>query len=73
VLNHGFKQRDIVKCELIFIACCVLHNFLLDQMVRNHVRAGHGYPMNNNDCGWMVIQLMLIIMQPIGCCRSNLE
>ena len=46
MLSHGFKQRDIVKCEQIFIACCVLHNFLLDQMVRNHVRAGHGYPMN---------------------------
>jgi hypothetical protein len=46
VLSHGFKQRDIVKCEQIFIACCVLHNFLLDQMVRNHVRAGRGYPMN---------------------------
>jgi hypothetical protein len=48
VLNHGFKQRRIVKCEQIFIACCVLHNFLLDLMVRNHVRAGHGYPINNN-------------------------
>jgi hypothetical protein len=48
VLNHGFKQRDIVKCEQIFIACCVLHNFLLNQMVRNHVRAGRGYPMNND-------------------------
>ena len=48
VLNNGFKQRDIVKCKQIFIACCVLHNFLLDLMVRNHVRAGHGYPINND-------------------------
>ena len=48
VLNHGFKQHDIVKCEQIFIACCVLHNFLLDLMVRNHVRAGRGYPINND-------------------------
>ena len=48
VLNHGFKQRDIVKCEQIFIACCVLHNFLLDLMVRNHVRAGRGYQINND-------------------------
>jgi len=25
VLNHGFKHRGIVKCEHIFITCCVLH------------------------------------------------
>jgi hypothetical protein len=48
VLNHGFKQRDIVKCQHIFIACCVLHNFLLDLMVRNHMRVGCGYPINND-------------------------
>jgi len=48
VLNHGFKHRDIVKCEQIFITCCVLHNFLLDLMVRNHVRAGLGYQINND-------------------------
>jgi hypothetical protein len=48
VLNNGFKQRDIVKCEQILIACCVLHNFLLDQMLRNHVRAGRGYPIDND-------------------------
>ena len=48
VLYRRFKQRDIVKCEQIFIACCVLHNFLLDLMVRNHVRAGCGYPINND-------------------------
>jgi len=48
VLNNGFKQCDIVKCEQIFIACCVLHNFLLDLMVHNHVRAGRGYPINND-------------------------
>ncbi len=48
MLNNGFKQCDIVKCEQIFIACCVLHNFLLDLMVHNHVRAGRGYPINND-------------------------
>jgi hypothetical protein len=48
VLNHGFKHRDNVKCKQIFITCCVLHNFLLDLMVHNHVRAGRGYPINNN-------------------------
>jgi len=48
VLNHGFKHRDIVKCEHIFITCCVLHNFLLDLMVRNQVRVGRGYPIGND-------------------------
>jgi hypothetical protein len=27
VLNHGFKHREMEKCEKIFIGCCVLHNF----------------------------------------------
>jgi len=48
VLNHGFKHRDIVKCEQNFITCCVLHNFLLDLMVHNQVRAGRGYPIGND-------------------------
>ena len=48
MLNHGFKHRDIVKCEQIFITCCVLHNFLLNLIVCNHVRAGHGYPLGKD-------------------------
>ncbi len=48
MLNHGFKHCDIEKCEQIFITCCVLHNFLLDLMVCNHMRAGRGYPIKNN-------------------------
>ena len=37
------KMRTHIK-----IACCVLHNFLLDLMVRNHVRAGRRYPIYND-------------------------
>jgi hypothetical protein len=48
VLNHGFKQQEMEKCKKIFIGCGVLHNFLLDQMVRNNVRVGHGYPNGDN-------------------------
>jgi hypothetical protein len=48
VLNYGFKQRNNAQCEKIFIACSILHNFLLDLMVRNHVRVGRKYPINNN-------------------------
>jgi hypothetical protein len=36
------------KCEKIFIGCCVLHIFLLDQMVRNNVRVGRGYPIGDD-------------------------
>jgi hypothetical protein len=45
VLNHGFKFCEMEKCEKIFIGCCVLLNFLLDQMVWNNVRVGCGYPI----------------------------
>jgi hypothetical protein len=31
-----------------YIGCCVLHNFLLDQMVRNNRRVGHGYPIGDD-------------------------
>ena len=48
VLNHGSKHCNIVKCKQFCITCYVLHNFLLDLMVRNHVRAGHGYSIGNN-------------------------
>ena len=48
LLNHGFKHCNIVKCKQIFITCCVLHNFLLNLMVLNHVRAGHGYPIDKD-------------------------
>ncbi len=51
VLNSGFKYHKIVKCKQIFITCCVLHNFLLDMMVRNHVRAGRGYLIGNDRLG----------------------
>jgi hypothetical protein len=42
------KHRKMEQCEQIFLACCVLHNFLLDQMVRNSVRVGRGYPIGDN-------------------------
>jgi hypothetical protein len=48
VLNHGFKFCEMEKCEKIFTGCCVLHNFLLDQMVRNNVRVGRGYPIGDD-------------------------
>jgi hypothetical protein len=48
VLNHGFKHRKMEQCEKIFLACCILHNFLLDQMAWNSVRVGRGYPIGDD-------------------------
>jgi hypothetical protein len=48
VLNHVFKHRTIEKCEKKFIGCCVLHNFLLNQMVQNRMRVGRGYPIDDD-------------------------
>ena len=43
VLNHGFKFREMEKHKTIFIGCCILHNFLLDQ-----VSVGCGYPIGDD-------------------------
>ncbi len=48
VLNHGFKHRDIVICEKVFVTCCCLHNFMLDLTERNNVRIGGGYPIGHD-------------------------
>ena len=57
VLNHGFKQCDIVKYEQIFIACCVLHNFLLDVITREQ---DADIQLITTDYGWTGIQLMFV-------------
>jgi hypothetical protein len=33
-LEKGFKHRNIASCRKIFVACCILHNMMLDKMVR---------------------------------------
>ncbi len=48
VLNHGFKFCKMEQCKKTFIACWVLHNFLLDLMVWNNVRVCREYPINND-------------------------
>ncbi len=48
VLNHGLNHRKMEQCKKIFIACCVLHNFFLNQMVQNSVRGGHGYTIGDD-------------------------
>jgi hypothetical protein len=48
ILNNGFYQRDIVKCDKIFVTCCCLNNFMLDLMERTNVRVGRGAPMGDD-------------------------
>ena len=52
VLNCGLQYQDIGVCEKIFVACCCLHNFLLEVMEHNDVPIGHGSPPGN-DCMWL--------------------
>jgi hypothetical protein len=52
VLNNGFHYSEINICEKIFVACCCLNNFLLDQLERNTVRVGRGLPIGD-DSIWL--------------------
>ena len=49
-LDFGFKHRRIQICQHIFVACCVLHNMMLDEMVREEPppRIGRGCCMPND-------------------------
>ena len=46
-LDHGPRHRNILTCKRIFIACCVLHNMMLDEMVHEEPsqRVGRGCHM----------------------------
>lgn len=48
VLNNGFFYRDINICEKIFVTCCCLNNFLVDQMERSNIRVGCGGPIGDD-------------------------
>ena len=52
VLNSSMLFQDIGVCEKIFVACCCLHNFLLEVIECNDVRIGRGAPLGN-DCMWL--------------------
>ena len=44
ILNNGLLHRDMRTCEKTFVACCCLHNFLIDIIDRSSVRVGRGIP-----------------------------
>ena len=48
ILNNGLQYRDIRICEKIFVVCCCLHNFLLEQMERGTPKVGRGHPIGDN-------------------------
>ncbi|MFM8622630.1 MAG: transposase family protein [Holophagaceae bacterium] len=53
-LQQGFKFRSIEVCRNIFVACCVLHNMMLDEMTKEDanstIRRGICLP---NDGIWL--------------------
>ena len=49
MLNAGLHYRDIKVCEKIFVTCCCLHNFLLDQREYcSTSRVGRGMPIGDD-------------------------
>ena len=48
ILNNGLQYRDIRICEKIFVVCCCLHNFLLEQMERGVPKVGRGRPIGDD-------------------------
>ena len=53
VLNNGLNYCDINICKKIFVTCCCLNNFLLNQMERNIVQVGRGVPIGDDGI-WLV-------------------
>lgn len=49
-LQQGFKFRSIEVCRNIFVACCVLHNMMLDEMTKDDANSkiGHGICLGND-------------------------
>ncbi len=48
ILNNGLKYRDMKVCEKIFVLCCCMHNFLLEQREIGSPKVGHGRPIGDN-------------------------
>ena len=50
-LQQGFKFRSIGVCRNIFVACCVLHNMMLDEMTKDDANSkiGHGFCLPNDE------------------------
>ncbi len=50
--NNDMMFQDIGVCEKIFVACCCIHNFLLEVMELNDACIGRGAPLGD-DCIWL--------------------
>ena len=48
ILNNGLEYRDMKVCEKIFVACCCLHNFLLEEKEISAPKVGRGRPIGND-------------------------
>jgi hypothetical protein len=63
VLNNGFYHHDIIICEKIFVTCCCMNNYMLDQMVRTNVRVGRGAPMGKDGI-WLSGENVTVNVEP---------
>ncbi len=48
ILNNGLEYHDMKVCKKIFVVCCCLHNFLLEQSEIGSPKVGHGRPIGDN-------------------------
>jgi hypothetical protein len=48
ILNNGLKYCDMKVCKKIFVVCCCLHNFLLEQREIGSPKVGRGCPIGDN-------------------------
>ena len=48
ILNNGLDYRDMKVCEKIFVVCCCLHNFLLEEREIGSHKVGRGRPIGDD-------------------------
>ncbi len=48
ILNNGLKYRDMKVCKKIFVVCCCLHNFLLEQREIGSPKVGRSRPIGDD-------------------------
>jgi hypothetical protein len=53
ILHNGIHFCNIKKCKKMYVACCCLHNFLVDIMETNVPQIGRGRPMDNDNRLWL--------------------
>ena len=73
-LDKGFKYRDITHCRKIFVSHCVLHNMMLDEMVREEKapRIGRGCSIGDDNV-WLEGPTEEVIVLPSDAVQRSLK